>query len=126
MQGPHLGGWDRAASPLSLPGQMAPVAAREGGALEGKKVEGGKLSAVPEWPPSPERPPSPEPPHLETTCSWLTPVSSVLATFSLLHTDTLSLSLAVFQFLGGKAAAAAAAVRLDRLVACISFSTSPT
>lgn len=37
MQGPHLGGWDRAASPLSLPGQMAPVAVREGGALEGKK-----------------------------------------------------------------------------------------
>lgn len=49
MLGPHLGGWDSAASPLSLPGQMAPVTERGGGAMEGK-VEGGELSTVPEWP----------------------------------------------------------------------------
>lgn len=42
-------GGDSAASPLSLPGQMAPVTERGGGAMEGK-VEGGELSAVPEWP----------------------------------------------------------------------------
>lgn len=45
MQGPRLGGWNSAVSPLSLPGQMAPVTERGGGA-----VEGGELSAAPEWP----------------------------------------------------------------------------
>lgn len=37
MQGPHLGGWDCAVSPFSLPGQMAPVTETGGGAM-GRKV----------------------------------------------------------------------------------------
>lgn len=49
MLGPHLGGWDCAESPLRLPGQMAPVTERGGGAMEGKE-EGGALSPAPEWP----------------------------------------------------------------------------
>lgn len=41
MQGPHLEGWDCAVSPHSLPGQMAAVTERGGGAMGGK-VEGGE------------------------------------------------------------------------------------
>lgn len=42
-QGPHLGGLGLCA-PRSLPGQMAPVTERGGGAMEGKGGKDGALS----------------------------------------------------------------------------------